>query len=70
MSSLAGKLKNDLELKFMCLRGHEFTKTVQKDNCTIGDDGYVHISEICPECGERQEFFGAPEQFWRCWRGE
>lgn len=56
-------MKNDLELKFMCLRGHQFTKTVQKENCKIGADGYVHISEVCPSCGERQEFLGPLEQF-------
>ena len=56
-------LKHDLELKFMCLRGHEFAKTVQKENCKIGTDGYVHISETCPSCGERQEFLAPLEQF-------
>lgn len=52
-----------LELKFRCLKGHDFTKTVQKENCTIMDDGYVHIQETCPSCRERQEFLGPLEQF-------
>lgn len=38
-------------------------KTVQKENCTIMDDGYVHIQEICTQCGERLEFLGPLEQF-------
>jgi len=56
-------LGDNLELKCMCLRGHEFTKTVQKENCTVGTDGYVHISETCQICGHTQEFLGPMEQF-------
>lgn len=50
-------------LKFRCLKGHEFEKIVQKENCKIGSDGYVHISEICTACGEMQEFLVAMERF-------
>lgn len=61
---------NNLELKFKCmLCGREFTKSVEKKNCLVMSDGYVHIKETCPACGTCEEFLGAPEQFVKLLEG-